>query len=53
MSGVGKPGPIAIDWVSENLYFVNEAEKTLMVCHIDKKNCAKIQNLNTDSNVLD
>lgn len=53
VSGVGKPGPIAVDWVSENVYFVNEAEKTIMVCHMGKKNCATIQNLNTDSKVLD
>ena len=53
VSGVGKPGPIAVDWVSENVYFVDEAEKALMVCHMDKKKCSKIQNFDKDSKVLD
>lgn len=51
VSGVGKPGPIAVDWISENVYFVDEAEKTIMVCHMDKKKCAKIQNFDKDSKV--
>lgn len=50
VSGLGKPGLIAVDWVSENVYFVNnEAEKTIMVCHMDKQKCAKLRDLETKS----
>lgn len=39
---IGKPMKLAVDWITQNIYFISEDDvhKTLRVCHIENAACA-------------
>lgn len=37
---MGQPGPLALDWLTGNLYFADNM--AIRVCHLDDKRCAPI-----------
>lgn len=52
ISNLGRPSLIAVDWVAENVYFINSnGNKSIEVCHMDKQNCAMLQNIDNDMTV--
>lgn len=40
ITGLEKPGQIAIDWIAENVYYVEDS--TINVCHFGIEKCSKI-----------
>lgn len=50
---LGKPTLIGIDWITDNVYFVDDAnsQKWIVVCHIDKQKCANLIQLDSDITV--
>lgn len=41
VTGVGSPGDIAVDWVTQNVYYVQKsAIQTIRVCHLDEQSYA-------------
>lgn len=43
MSGLGHPGDIAVDWITQNVYYVEKSiPQEIRVCNFDEKRCAKV-----------
>lgn len=48
----GKPTLLALDWVTENVYFIKQdANATLNVCHMTKGKCALLADLGSDRDI--
>lgn len=47
INNVGQPQKLAVDWISQNVYFVNadSVYKSISLCNFDLKRCAKIIDL--------
>lgn len=51
-SGIGSPGDIAVDWITENVYYVEKsAPQKIRVCNLDKKRCAHVVSVGHDFTV--
>lgn len=50
---VGEPEWISLDWISDNVYFVNAygKTKTIDVCHFDTGKCATVKDLGAGNHV--
>lgn len=44
VTNIGQPQKLSVDWVTENVYFVNAKSMTreIKACHLHEKKCAKI-----------
>jgi hypothetical protein len=43
VTGIGNPGDIAVDWVTQNVYFVQKsAVQTIRVCNLDEQSFAVV-----------
>ncbi|GBP53785.1 Putative vitellogenin receptor [Eumeta japonica] len=53
ITNVGRPAKVAVDWVSGNVYFVDNTpgERHMRVCHPRRRRCAKLQRLPGDVEV--
>lgn len=52
VSGVGSPGDIAVDWITENVYYVEKsAPQKIRVCNLDKKRCSHVVSVGHDFTV--
>lgn len=52
VSGVGRPGDIAVDWITQNVYYVEKSEpQKIRVCNLDKKRCALVVSVGHDYTV--
>nr|AWJ95281.1 vitellogenin receptor [Thitarodes pui] len=49
VSGLGRPGKLALDWVEENVYLVDAESHSMLVCNVPLKRCTTLQQL--DHNV--
>lgn len=45
-----RPGKLALDWVTENVYFV-ERSHTIKTCHFGVERCANILNTTRDASI--
>jgi hypothetical protein len=52
VSGVGSPGEIAVDWITQNVYYVEKSRpQKIRVCNLDEKHCAKVITVEHDYTV--
>ncbi|XP_063388118.1 low-density lipoprotein receptor-related protein 1-like [Cydia fagiglandana] len=52
ITNIGKPTKMTVDWVTGNIYFVdNSTEPNIRVCNFEKKRCARIKSLPKDGTV--
>lgn len=53
VTNIGKPTKVAVDWVTGNVYFVDNtaSDIRIRVCHVTKKRCAVLQKLPSDAKV--
>lgn len=53
ISNVGQPQKLAVDWISQNVYFVNadSSYKSISLCNFDLQRCAKVIDLNIHGQV--
>ncbi|XP_050099574.1 putative vitellogenin receptor isoform X1 [Anopheles aquasalis] len=42
LRSVGKPEKLAVDWVANNVYFIDGSEPSIKVCSIGRANCARL-----------
>lgn len=48
IEGVGAPQQIALDWITNNIYYVNDNPKSISICNFNDKSCAQL--LSIDNN---
>lgn len=53
MSNVGKPQHLSVDWITQNVYFVDDsfASKSIHVCNFETQHCASIINFHVNSRI--
>lgn len=53
ITSIGQPEKISLDWVSQNVYFINGygKTKTIDVCHFDSDKCATIKEVGIGDHV--
>lgn len=50
IKNIGTPSQIAVDWVTDNVYFVDET-MAIKVCHMENKNCVTLLELKRDEHI--
>lgn len=53
MEHVGQPQKIAIEWSTGNIYYVDEATKSISICGFDEKGCVKLIDIDVNMSVGD
>lgn len=53
ITSVGRPRILALDWISQNIYFVNSdtKSKSITICNFDMGKCANIKELYSNSHI--
>nr|WJN66573.1 vitellogenin receptor [Grapholitha molesta]WKE35499.1 vitellogenin receptor [Grapholitha molesta] len=53
VSNIGRPIKVSVDWVTGNVYFVdNSTKRSLKVCNFESLRCAKLKDLPTKGTVV-